>query len=107
MEDLQNYTVKVEEPVSVELGHGHFRMFSVPPPGSGALVAFFLNVMEGYNWTYTSLEGDDDAILGYHRITEGFKFTYAKRTFVGDPDFVNISQVCLEWAAIRFMSIML
>lgn len=57
----------------------------MPPPGSGVLAAYVLNVMESY------LGGSPDASddpLTYHRIAESFKHAYAYRTRLGDPAYV-------------------
>lgn len=39
----------------------------------------------GYNFTKESF--NKDPVLAYHRIIEAFKFSYAQRLHLGDPDF--------------------
>ena len=34
-----------------------------------------------------------DQILTYHRMTEAFKFAYARRAQIGDPKFVDTTKV--------------
>lgn len=89
-EDLQNYTPKWRDPVSVDLNGGD-HLYSIPPPGSGILLAFVLNILDGYNFTRDSINNINKTVLTYHRIIEAFKFAYAKRTELGDTDFVNIT----------------
>lgn len=64
---------------------GNMTMYTAPPPGSGVLLTFMLNVLE-------KLLPVDNVNIMWQRIIETFKWTYAKRTELGDPDFVNISK---------------
>ena len=50
----------------------------------------------GFNMTSEMLKTTDGTILAYHRITEAFKFAYAKRTSLGDPKFIDIEKVCYK-----------
>ena len=65
----------------------------MPPPGSGILTAFILNILEGH------LDGENTvkasrSPTNYHRIAEAFKHAYAKRANLADPRFVpEVNQV--------------
>ncbi|KAF5293555.1 hypothetical protein FQA39_LY03040 [Lamprigera yunnana] len=89
-EDLENYRAEWDEPVSIKLNNGD-HVYSVKPPGSGVLLAFILNILDGYNFTRDSINDIDNTVLTYHRIIEAYKFAYARRTELGDTAFVNIS----------------
>ena len=50
----------------------------------------------GYNMSSSARDGTNASVLTYHRIIEAFKFGYAWRSRLGDPDFnmdKNISEV--------------
>lgn len=65
----------------------------IPPPGSGILLGFLLNILKGYNFTPENMSSINETILTYHRIVEAYKYTYGKRTEIGDPEFINIDNL--------------
>ncbi|KAL7304051.1 hypothetical protein TKK_0003515 [Trichogramma kaykai] len=79
LDDMKNYEVKWREPLKAKLGNA--TIYTAPPPGSGALLSFIINVMDGFGKI-------DDVDLFYQRLIETFKWAYAKRTELGDQDFV-------------------
>jgi len=65
----------------------------VPLPGSGALLALILNVLDEYHFDNKSLSSVESTVTTYHRITEAFKFAQARRGELGDTAFVSITDV--------------
>ena len=59
------------------------------------VLSFFFSYLlfSDFNMTSEMLKSLDGTVLAYHRITEAFKFAYAKRTDLGDPAFVSIEEV--------------
>lgn len=76
--DFAEYKVKWMKPVMTTLKHGE-KLYSMPLSGSGALLVFIMNLLNGYELNHD--------ILSYHRIIEAYKFAYARRTDMADPDF--------------------
>lgn len=75
------------EPIAVKLPSNQI-LYSVPPPGSGAVLALILNILKDY------LDLTDvDNVTNWQRIVESFKHAYGRRTQLGDPDFTDISEV--------------
>ena len=67
-------------------------MYSVPPPGSGGILAFMLNVLDSYHFSPESLNSEN-TVTTHQRIVEAMKYAYARRTELGDSDFVDVSEV--------------
>lgn len=86
MRDLEDYRVRWERPETARI-QGDRTMYTTPLPASGSLLVFLLNVLDGFlpvelGWSTTF----------YHRLIEAFKFAYARRTFLGDAQFVDAAK---------------
>ena len=62
-------------------------MYSMPPPGSGVLAAYIMNILDGYLPKGQQSRAADTESLTYHRMAEAFKHAYAQRTKLADPNF--------------------
>uniref|UniRef100_A0A1B0D2V9 Gamma-glutamyltransferase n=1 Tax=Phlebotomus papatasi TaxID=29031 RepID=A0A1B0D2V9_PHLPP len=79
-QDLLEYRVRWHKPIEAHLKSG-YSLYTTNAPTSGPLLAFILNVMDGH------MDGLESP-LTWHRVIETFKYAYARRTMMGDPDFV-------------------
>ncbi|KAK3728893.1 hypothetical protein QZH41_010184 [Actinostola sp. cb2023] len=91
LQDMKNYEVKIRKTLVSTLGE--YKWYSAAPPGSGAVMGLILNILKGYNMTASARKDTNTSILTYHRIVEAFKFAYAYRALLGDPDYVNLTGV--------------
>ncbi|CAH1135622.1 unnamed protein product [Ceutorhynchus assimilis] len=78
VDDMVAYEPKWEDPITVNFTDGH-TLYTTPLPGSGAVLAFILNILDGFV-DLTNLYH----VGTYQRIVESFKHAYGQRTRLGD-----------------------
>ena len=108
MEDLAGYRVRWEDPVEHRLHNLGYTLLSSPPPGSGAILASILGVMDAYQPTprdkhrpltwhrYEDNRALADNFPSSPRFIEACKFGYAGRTEMGDWHSPDIREMMIE-----------
>jgi len=85
LDDLKRYEVQKRDPLKTTVKK--LQMLTTPPPGSGALIALALKIMEHFNWKPENQYKEQPLL--YHNLIEALKFAYAPQTFMGDPRFTK------------------
>jgi len=95
LEDLKEYSQRnvFRTPLTTTLSNGEYTLYNPPPPTSGAVLDFILQILNGFNLTPSDIEDSKKKGLTYHRIAEAFKFAYAKRSQLGDEHFVEVKEL--------------
>lgn len=97
--DMQNYAPVWRDPVKVNL-RKNTTLYGVSPPGSGALLAFMMAVLDGYEDMNESVVNDNEMVaLTYHRIAETFKFSYAFRSLLEDDETAELKELLSKLAS--------
>lgn len=91
-EDLKSYVARVTSKI-LSLDLDSLTIYSCPPPSGGTVVTQILNILQNYKFNRSSIDDLDSTVLTYHRIIEAFKFAYARRPYLGDPEFVNATKL--------------
>lgn len=88
--------VKFSEPIRSTINDNTI----LTPNTAATIIPLILNVIRHYHLDASSLDEENHlnkTILTYHRIIETFKHAFAKRTELGDPDFVvNVNEVVTQ-----------
>ncbi|WJX33801.1 Gamma-glutamyltranspeptidase 1 [Trifolium repens] len=99
LKDLKKYTVKQKEPISIDfLG---LKILGMPPPSGGPPMMLLLNILAQYE-----LPSGLSGALGVHREIEALKHVFAVRMNLGDPDFVNITEVLSDMLSTKFAKVL-
>lgn len=83
-DDLKSYSAKWDKPVVTQF-QDTYHVYSAPLPFSGTVLILIINILNQFLALKSS-------VLNYHRITEAFKYAYAKRTELADPVYEPSSQ---------------
>lgn len=105
IDDLNSYSVKVRNAINVSIHNGEYTLLTCPPPSSGPVIAFILNILDSFNTSCNQTENINDKILSMHRFIEALKFALAKKSELGDPEFIDNSAIINELTSRAYASL--
>lgn len=80
------------DPLKISLQNDEI-LYTVQPPGGGAVLGLIMSILRGYNFTERSVADVNSTILTYHRILEAFKIAYGKNTELRDLNLLDGSEL--------------
>lgn len=86
---MEEYESRKKQPLKITLPNSRFTIYGQNPPSSGVIYQYILNILDGYGFKKEDLTNEKSKINVFHKVTEAFKFAYAKRSNLGDEEFVN------------------
>ncbi|CAI6001109.1 unnamed protein product [Closterium sp. NIES-64] len=94
--DLEDFQAQVRE-VLVGKAFGLDFLMAPPPSSGGAVILQVLKILQGYELPLASA-----GVLGLHRVVESLKHAFALRMHLGDPAFVNVTDVIQDMLSDEF-----
>ncbi|KAM0845148.1 hypothetical protein ACQ4PT_056560 [Festuca glaucescens] len=104
-EDLEKYQVRVRRPLTASVMG--LTVLSMPPPsagGAGIMLVSFQRTFSssfGHPFSVYGISGFSGS-LGIHRLIESLKHYMAIKMNLGDPDFVDVSEVVADMVSPKF-----
>ncbi|OAV94013.1 gamma-glutamyltransferase [Puccinia triticina 1-1 BBBD Race 1] len=84
--DFENYQPIIDQAINTTY-HG-YNIWTTGPPSSGAILLHAMNILQRY-----SLHDHSRTPLAEHRFIESLKYAFSARTELGDPKFMNSSEL--------------
>ncbi|CAF3431756.1 unnamed protein product [Rotaria socialis] len=91
-QDLAEFNVDFQEALSIDINNT-YTAYTTHAPTSGPILTFILNILQGFQSDQGNFKASNPSALFYHRLIEAFKFAYAKRSEIGDPSKINITEL--------------
>ncbi|PLW34574.1 hypothetical protein PCANC_19828 [Puccinia coronata f. sp. avenae] len=86
LEDFKAYQPIIGQAINTSY-HG-YNIWTTGPPSSGVILLHVMNILERY-----SLHEHPRTALAEHRFIESLKYAFSARTELGDPKFMNASEL--------------
>uniref|UniRef100_A0A4W3GK29 Gamma-glutamyltranspeptidase 1-like n=1 Tax=Callorhinchus milii TaxID=7868 RepID=A0A4W3GK29_CALMI len=103
LKDLADYKAELSEDL-LSFPLGDYTLVTPNAPSGGPVLGLILNILKGYHFSPESVSTAAKRALTSHRIVEAFKFAFAKRSMMGDPRYVNITELISNMTSEYFAS---